>query len=130
MQKIAFDSVELPGNDRLRKEAWIDTLASTVARLTVDPVPGVNFNGAVEIMPLHGGAVCTVAATIRNILHASADVAIGGLDTVVLMLSTNRDPLRLAQQDRNIELTYGQAVLFDQTRWTNLSATAANMSRI
>jgi hypothetical protein len=32
-------------------------------------------------MPLHGGAVCTVGATIRNILHASADVAIDGLDT-------------------------------------------------
>ena len=130
MQKVIFDSAQLPGNDRLRKEAWIDTLASTVARLTVDPAPGVHFNGALEVMPLHGGAICTVGATIRNILHASADVAIDGLDTVVMMVSTNREPLRLSQQDRVIDLAYGEAVLFDQTKWTNLSAETSNMSHV
>lgn len=130
MQKIAFDSTQLPGDDSSRKEAWIDTLASAVARLTVDPLPGVQFNGALEVVPLHGGAVCTVGATIRNILHASADVAIDGHDTVVMMVSTNREPLHLSQQNRDIDLAYGEAVLFDQTVWTNLSANTPDMSHV
>ena len=57
MEKIVFDSAQLPGDSRVRKEAWIDTLASAVARLTVEPASGVPFDGALEIMPLHGGAV-------------------------------------------------------------------------
>jgi AraC-like DNA-binding protein len=130
MEKIVFDSAQLPGDSRVRKEAWIDTLACAVARLTVEPASGVPFDGALEIMPLHGGAVCTVGATIRNILHASADVAIDGLDTVVMMVSTNRQPLNLVQQDKTIDLTYGEAVLFDQTKWTNLSAATTDMSHV
>lgn len=130
MQKIVFESAQLPGNDRLRKEAWIDTLASAIARLNVDPARGVPFEGALEIVPLHGGAVCAVAATIRNILHATEDVGIDGLDTVVLMLSTNRETLRLSQSGRDIDLAHGEAVLFDQTESTNLSAATTNMSRV
>jgi AraC-like DNA-binding protein len=130
VQKIVFDSTELPFDDGLRKEAWIDTLASTVARLNVDPAPGVRFAGSLEIVPLHGGAVCTVAATIRNILHGAADIAIDGLDTVVMMISTNPQTLRLTQQDNDIELECGEAVLFDQTRWTNLAANTAAMSHV
>lgn len=130
MQKIVFDSAQLEGDDASRREAWIDTLASTVARLTVDPLQDAPFDGALEILPLHGGAICTVGATIRNILHASADVAIDGHDTVVMMVSTNRETLRLSQQDRDIDLAYGEAVLFDQTVWTNLAATTSNMSHV
>jgi len=33
VQRIAFDAAELPGVDRTREEAWIDTLASS--RLSV-----------------------------------------------------------------------------------------------
>jgi AraC-like DNA-binding protein len=130
VEKIVFDSADLPGDNRLRKEAWIDTLATAVARLTVEPAPGVPFEGALEIMPLHGGAICTVGATISNILHASADIAIDGLDTVVMMVSINQRPLNLLQQDKEIDLTYGEAVLFDQTRWTNLGAAASDMSHV
>jgi AraC-like DNA-binding protein len=130
VQKIVFDSAELPGDDRLRKEAWIDTLASTVARLNVNPVPGLEFAGALEIVPLPGGAVCTVGATFSDILHGAADIAIDGLDTVVMMISTNPKPLRLSQQGRDIDLAHGEAVLFDQTRWTNLSANAGEMSHV
>jgi AraC-like DNA-binding protein len=130
MQKVVFNSAQLPGDDRLRKEAWIDTLASSVARLTLDPAPGVRFDGLLEVMPLHGGAVCTVGATISNILHASADVAIDGLDTIVFMVSVNRTPLKLSQQHNDIELTYGEAVLFDQMQWTRLSANGTDMSRV
>jgi AraC-like DNA-binding protein len=71
-----------------------------------------------------------VAATIRNILHGAADIAIDGLDTVVMMISTNPQTLRLTQQDNEIDLERGEAVLFDQTRWTNLSANTADMSHV
>ena len=130
MQKIAFDSAQLAGDDQLRKEAWIDTLASTVARLNVDPAPGVQFAGALEIVPLPGGAVCTVGATISNIMHGAADIAIDGRDTVVMMISTDPNTLHLSQQGRDIELAQGEAVLFDQTQWTNLSAQTTDMSHV
>ena len=33
LQKVAFDAEQLPGADRVRKEAWMETLASSVARV-------------------------------------------------------------------------------------------------
>lgn len=130
LQKIVFDSNQLPGNDRQRMEAWVDTLASPIARLHIEPVPGVPFEGALDIVPLHGGAVCTVAATISDIVHATADVAIDGLDTVVLMISTSSAPLRLSQVGRDIDLMDGEAVLFDQTKATTLSAMTPDLSKV
>lgn len=130
MQKIVFDSAQLPGDEGMRREAWIETLAATVARLNVEPTPGVQFNGALEIVPLPGGAVCSVGATFSNLLHGAADIAIDGQDTVVMMISTDPQPLQLSQQNRSIELARGEAVLFDQTQWTNLAARSTEMSHV
>jgi len=130
LQKIVFDSAQLPGDDGMRREAWIETLAATVARLNVEPAPGVQFNGALEIVPLYGGAVCAVGATFSNLLHGAADIAIDGQDTVVMMISADPRPLQLTQQSRSIELAAGEAVLFDQTQWTNLAAQSTDMSRV
>lgn len=130
MQKILFDSARLPGDDRLRKEAWIDTLGSDVARVNVDPAPGVRFEGALAIMPLHDCSVGTVTATIRNIGRSSADIAADGRDTVLLMINSGSTMLRVSQHGRDVDFAAGEAVLFDQAEPSDLAATTSAISRM
>jgi len=131
LQKIVFDSAQLPGDDEARQNAWIETLAASVVRVSIEPAPGVEFSGALEIVPLHGGDVSSVAATFTNILHGAADITIDGQDTVMMMITADPRPVQLTQRGRGIELGGGEAVLFDQTQWTNLaSSRSSEMSRV
>jgi len=130
LRKVTFDSAQLPDNDRLRKEAWIDTLASGVARVSVEPASGVRFEGALAIMLVHDCSVSTVAATIRSIQRGAADIASDGRDTVLLMLNTAPTRLRLSQRGRDVDFAAGDAVLIDQSEPSDLGATTSAMSRM
>ena len=107
MKKIVFDSAQMPGDDRLRKETWIDTLASAVARLNVDPAPNIDFEGRLEIVPMENGSVSSVAATFRNATRSAQDIGIDGRDTVLFMINAGHDMCRLSQRGRDIDCAPG-----------------------
>jgi AraC-like DNA-binding protein len=130
LQKIVFDSAQLPGDGRLRKEAWIDTLASAVARLNVDPAPGIDFEGRLEIVPMGDGSVGSVAATFRNATRAIQDIGIDGRDTVLLMFNSGHDMCRLSQRGREIDCAPGEAVLYDLAEPSNAFVATPAMSRV
>lgn len=129
MKKIVFDSALLPGNDRLRKEAWIEAHASAVARLTIDPVPDAEFAGRLEIVPLNGGSIGDLTVVADRVLHTKADIAADGLDTVMLMLNAGAMPLRMSQSSKEVDLAPGEAVLFDQAEPAGASAATLAVSR-
>jgi hypothetical protein len=130
LQKIVFDSAHLPGDGRLRKEAWIDTLASAVARLDVDPAPGIDFEGRLEIVPMHDGSVSSVSATFRSATRAIQDIRIDGRDTVLFMFNGGHDMCRLSQRGREIDCTPGEAVLYDMAEPSKAFVATPAMSRV
>ncbi len=130
MQKIVFDSAQMPGDDRLRKEVWIDTLASAVARLNIDPSPGIHFQGRLEIVPVQDGSVSSVAATFRNATRSTRDIGIDGRDTVLFMFNAGDEMCRLSQRGREIDCAPGEAVLYDLAEPSNASTAPPAMSRV
>jgi AraC-like DNA-binding protein len=125
-----FDSTQLPGDGRLRKEAWIDTLASAVARLNVDPAPGIDFEGKLEIIPMHDGSVSSVSATFRNATRAIQDIGVDGRDTVLFMFNAGHEMCRLSQRGREIDCASGEAVLYDLAEPSNAFVATPAMSRV
>jgi AraC-like DNA-binding protein len=130
LQKITFDAAELPGADRVRKEAWIETLASSVARVGIDPIPGIPFQGSLEILPLERGAVGTVAATFQRATRDAADIAANGLNSLILLLNIGESPLQLVQGGRTAEFAAGDAVVYDLADPSVASASGQGISRL
>jgi AraC-like DNA-binding protein len=130
LQKIVFDSAQLLGDGLLRKEAWIDTLASAVARLDIDPAPGIDFEGRLEIVPMHDGTVSSVSATFRSARRAIRDVGIDGRDTVLFMFNAGHEMCRLSQRGRDIDCAPGEAVLYDLAEPSNAFVATPAMSRV
>jgi AraC-like DNA-binding protein len=130
VQKITFHAAQLPGVDRMRKEAWIDTLASGIARVGIDPVPGMRFRGNIEIVPLEGGNVGTVAATFRRATRSSADIAADSVNSVILLLNIGKSPLQLSQSGRTAYIGSGEAVVYDLAEPSIAYAANHDMSRL
>jgi AraC-like DNA-binding protein len=130
LPKIVFDSAQLPGNNRLRKEAWIDTLASNFGHLNVDPAPDVHFEGALEIVPLDNGSVSSIAGTFRTVTRAAEAVGADGLDAIVLVLNTCQETLRISQRGRDIDCVPGVAILYDLAQPSLVSVATTTMSRV
>ena len=120
----------MPGHARLRKETWIDTLASAVARLNIDPAPGIDFEGRLEIVPMGDGSVSSVAATFRNATRSAQDIGIDGRDTVLFMINAGHDICRLSQRGRDIDCAPGEAVLYDLAEPSNAFVAKPAVSRV
>jgi AraC-like DNA-binding protein len=130
LQKIIFDAAQLPGADLARKEAWIDTLASSVARVGIDPIPGVSFQGHLEIVPLEGGTVGTVAATLQRAARSTADIAANSVNSIILLLNIGQSPLQCAQGGRTADLAVGDAVVYDLAEPSIALAETQDMSQL
>jgi AraC-like DNA-binding protein len=130
LHKIIFDAAQLPGTDQVRKEAWIETLASSVARVSIDPVPGIPFEGNLEILPLARGAVGTVAATFQRATRDAADIAANGSNSVILLINIGESPLELAQGGRTAKFGAGDAVMYDLAEPSVASASGQGISRL
>ncbi|CAA2139004.1 AraC family transcriptional regulator [Hyphomicrobium sp. ghe19] len=125
MQILVFDAADLPGDECLRKERWIDSLASSYVRLRADAKPNVPFRGQLEIMQLEATAVGRIRGTVQTIARTEADVAAENTDNAVLLLNTGKEQMLVEQKNKSIVCTPGEAVLIEQCA-PSLIAAGAN----
>jgi AraC-like DNA-binding protein len=114
MQTFFFDSADLPGGERLRKERWVDFLSSGYVRLRADAKPNVPFSGQLKIVPLENTAIGRISGTVRTIARTKAEIAAENTDNVVLLLNTSDDGMLVEQKDKSIVCATGAAVLIEQ----------------
>src|SRR6266568_2726376 len=111
LEKIVFNSADLPGNERLRKEKWVDTLSSGYVRLRADFVPGKQFKGELKIIMLKDASIGTLSGTVQNISRTAADVAIQNTDNVVLLFNIGSCVTRIEQEGNLVDCLSGEAVM-------------------
>lgn len=114
MQKILFDSTQLPGDERLRKERWVNSLSSGYARLHADAAPEMPFEGALKIILLGHTSIGSIAGTVRTISRNAEDIAAENTDNVVLLFNSGHDRIRIEQKGKGIDCAAGGAVLIEQ----------------
>lgn len=114
MQRIIFDSTKLPGNERVRRERWVDSLSSGYARLRADAVAETPFEGALKIVLLGHTSVGSIFGTVRSISRNAEDIAAENTDNVVLLFNKSRDGIRIEQKGKGIDCVPGGAVLIEQ----------------
>jgi AraC-like DNA-binding protein len=115
VQKILFDSTQLPGDERLRKEQWVDSLSSGYARLHADAAPETPFAGALKIMLLGHTSIGSILGTVRTISRNAEDIAAENTDNVVLLFNSGQDGIRIEQKGKGIDCAAGGAVLIEQS---------------
>jgi AraC-like DNA-binding protein len=116
MHKILFDSASLPGDGRLRKEQWVDSLSSGYARLRAGAVQGVDFDGKLKIVLLANASIGTISGTVHTIARTQADIATENTDNVVLLFNSGADVTRIEQKGKAIDCARGGAVMIEQCR--------------
>ncbi|MEW6450214.1 MAG: helix-turn-helix transcriptional regulator [Pseudomonadota bacterium] len=114
MQKVIFESDEMPGSQRERMERWIETLSSGYVRLSADPVLNSGFSGKLKIVQLHNTTIGTIDGTVRNISRTITDVAIENTDNVVLLLNRGPHTIEVEQKGKKAECVCGGATLIEQ----------------
>jgi AraC-like DNA-binding protein len=114
MQTILFDSVDLPGDERLRKERWVDSLSSGYVRLHADAKPNVPFNGQLKIMLLGHVAAGRISGTVQAIARTAREIAIENNDNTVLLLNSGANEMFVEQRGKAIACAAGSAVLIEQ----------------
>jgi AraC-like DNA-binding protein len=114
MQTISFDSADLPGNERLRRERWVDSLSSGYVRLRADAGRNVPFNGQLKIMLLGETAIGRISGTVQTITRGATEIAIENTDNAVLLLNSGTDDMLVEQNDKSVACTAGAAVLIEQ----------------
>ena len=114
MQTLFFDAADLPGDERLRKERWIDSLSSGYVRLRADAKPDVPFSGQLKIMQLEHTAIGCITGTVQTIARTKTEIAAENTDNAVLLLNTSNEGMLVEQKDRSIVCTPGAAVLIEQ----------------
>jgi AraC-like DNA-binding protein len=114
MQRIVFDSTELPGDERLRRERWVDSLSSGYARLRADAVAETPFEGTLKIILLGNTSVGSIFGTVRSISRNAEDIAAENTDNVVLLFNSSHDKIRIEQKGKGVDCVAGGAVLIEQ----------------
>jgi AraC-like DNA-binding protein len=114
MKRIIFNSADLPGDERLRRETWIDSLSSGYVRLRADHAPGTPFNGELKIVLINDVVIGTLSGTVDNISRTTVDVNIQNTDNVVLLSNIGPHVTRIEQDGKTADCVAGQAVLIEQ----------------
>jgi AraC-like DNA-binding protein len=114
MQRIAFDSTDLPGDARSRKERWVESLSSGYVRLHVDAKPDVPFKGQLKIMLLGQAAIGRISGTVQKIVRGATEIAAENTDNVVLLLNSGAENMLVGQKGKTINCAAGAAVLIEQ----------------
>jgi AraC-like DNA-binding protein len=114
MQTIRFDSNDLPGNEALRREQWVDLLSSGYVRLRADAKPDRVFDGQLRIMQLEHAAIGRISGTVETIARTSTEIAAENTDNVVLLLNRSRESMLVEQKGIRIECATNAAVLIEQ----------------
>lgn len=114
MQRISFDSADLPGDERLRRDRWVDSLSSGYVRLRADARPNVPFDGQLKIMLLGQAAIGRIYGTVQTISRGAAEIAIENTDNAVLLLNSGTDEMLVEQSGKSVACTAGAAVLIEQ----------------
>ncbi len=114
MKTISFDSKDLPGDERLRKERWVDSLSSGYARLHADAALESPFEGTLSIVQLGLTSIGSITGTVRTISREAEDIAIENSDNVVLLFNSGQDRIRIEQKGKEIDCAAGGAALVEQ----------------
>jgi AraC-like DNA-binding protein len=114
MQTILFDSDNLPGDERLRRERWVDSLSSGYVRLHADAKPNVRFNGQLKIMLLGQAAIGRITGTVHTIARTATEIAAENTDNAVLLLNRGTNDMLVEQKHKGIACAVGAAVLIEQ----------------
>jgi AraC-like DNA-binding protein len=114
MQTILFDSNELTGDPRLRKERWVDSLSSGYVRLHADAKPDMRFDGRLKIMLLGQAAIGRISGTVRTIARTAAEIAAENTDNAVLLLNSGEGEILIEQRGKSNACAAGAAVLIEQ----------------
>src|SRR5512132_3386203 len=100
MQRISFDSADLPGDAGLRRDRWVDSLSSGYVRLRADARPNVPFDGQLKIMLLGQAAIGRICGTVQTISRGAAEIAIENTDNAVLLLNSGTDEMLVEQSGK------------------------------
>ena len=124
MTKFIFDSAELPGDQRLRMERWVESLSSGYVRLSADPAIGMHFNGQLKTVRLENTSVGTISGTVQSITRTATDVAFENTDNVVLLFNSGSHVIGIEQKGRSTDCVSGGAVLIEQCEpsWIKVAA--------
>jgi AraC-like DNA-binding protein len=114
MRTIVFDAAELPGDARLRKERWVDSLSSGYVRLLADARPDKPFDGSLRIKILGLTAIGRISGTVQTIARTPTEIAAENTDNAVLLLNSGSSELLVGQDGKSIECARGAAVLIEQ----------------
>jgi AraC-like DNA-binding protein len=114
MQTLLFDAADLPGDERLRKERWVDSLSSGYVRLRADAKPDIPFSGRLKIMQLEDTAIGCITGSVQTIARTKTEIAAENTDNAVLLLNTSNNKMLVEQKDKSIICTPGTAVLIEQ----------------
>ncbi len=114
MQKILFNSADLAGDERLRKEQWVDSLSYGYARLRAGAISGVPFDGRLKIVLLGHASIGSITGTVHTIARTGADIAIQNTDNVVLLFNSGTHAMRVEQKGKEVDCEAGSALLIEQ----------------
>ena len=114
MQTIRFDSNDLPGDEALRREQWVDLLSSGYVRLRADAKPNLAFDGQLRIMQLGHAAVGRISGTVETIARTAAEIAAENTDNVVLLLNRSSESMLVEQKGARVACAMNSAVLIEQ----------------
>lgn len=114
MQTIVFDSADTPGDERLRKEHWVDSLSSGYVRLHADAKSGVPFHGNLKIMLFDQTAIGRISGTVRMIARTATEIVAENTDNAVLLLNSGKGDIFIEQKSKSIACAAGAAILIEQ----------------
>jgi len=114
VQTILFNSDDLPGEARLRKDRWIESLSSGYVRLRADAKPDAEFTGSLEIVRQGRAAIGRISGTVQTIARTPAEIAADNTDNAVLLLNTGAVAMQVEQRGKSVDCAAGSAVLIEQ----------------
>jgi AraC-like DNA-binding protein len=127
MQTILFDSADLPGDERLRRERWVDSLSSGYVRLRADAKPDVRFNGRLKIMQLGQAAIGRISGTVQTISRTANEIAAENTDNAVLLLNSGKYDILIEQKRASIACAAGAAVIIEQCEPSSIKVSAQHV---
>ncbi|MCK9915800.1 AraC family transcriptional regulator [Microbacteriaceae bacterium K1510] len=114
IQTILFSSDDLPGETRLRKDRWIETLSSGYVRLRADAKPDTEFAGSLKIIRQGRAAIGRISGTVQTIARTQAEIAADNTDNAVLLLNSGTAAMEVEQNGKSIDCAAGSAILIEQ----------------
>lgn len=114
IQTILFNSNDLPGETRLRKDRWIESLSSGYVRLRADAKLNTEFSGRLKIIRQERAAIGRIAGTVQAIARTPTEIAIDNTDNAVLLLNSGTAGMEVEQKGKSVTCTAGGAILIEQ----------------